>query len=83
MKTKHGGYRSKHYQVIHGENYAQHSASERAECLFEPECKSFVRWLCDIASDLKVNKRLRRSPVVWAMYATFKKSRKKEAKNGR
>ena len=59
-----------------GENYAQHSASERAECLFEPECKSFVRWLCDIASDSKVNKRLRRSPVVWAMYATFKKSRK-------
>lgn len=56
--------------------YEKVPAAERAECLFDPDCKAFFRWLSEMVNDSKANKRLRRAPVVWAMYATFRKSRK-------
>jgi len=59
-----------------GLSYEKVQPAERAECLFDPECKCFFRWLSEMVSDSKVNKRIRRAPVVWAMYATFRKSRK-------
>jgi hypothetical protein len=59
-----------------GLSYERVPAAERAECLFDPECKAFFNWLSDLVNDSKKNKRLRRAPVVWAMYASFRKSRK-------
>jgi hypothetical protein len=56
--------------------YERVPAKDRAECLFDPDCKAFFRWLSEVVSDAKSNKRLRRAPVVWAMYATWRKSRK-------
>lgn len=51
------------------------SATDRAECLFEPEVKLFLRFLYEVVGSSRSAKRLRRSPVVWAMFATWKKSR--------
>ena len=59
-----------------GQSYHKYSAQERAECLFDPDCKAFFRWLASVVNDAKTNKRLRRVAVVWAMYATFLRSRK-------
>jgi hypothetical protein len=59
-----------------GQSYAAHPAAERAECLFDPECKAFFRWLSDVVNSAKAHKRMRRTAVVQAMYATFRKSRK-------
>ena len=55
--------------------YERVPAAERAECLFDSDDKAFFRWLADVVNDSKVNKRLRRAAVCWAMYATFRKSR--------
>lgn len=59
-----------------GQSYASHPAAERAECLFNPDDKAFFRWLADVVNSSKSHKRMRRTAVVHAMYATFRKSRK-------
>jgi hypothetical protein len=59
----------------HGDSYAQKPAAERAEALFDPQNKQFVRWVCGMVAGTDA-KHIRRSPVVAAMYATWSKSHK-------
>jgi hypothetical protein len=56
-------------------SYDTHPAQERAECLFDPEVKLFLRFLYEAIGSSRSTKRMRRAPVVWAMYATWRKSR--------
>jgi len=55
--------------------YETHPPTERAECLFDPEVKLFMRFLYEAIGSARSTKRMRRAPVVWAMFATWKKSR--------
>jgi len=55
--------------------YDAHPPTERAECLFDPEVKLFLRFLYEVIGSAKSSKRMRRSPVVWAMFSSWKKSR--------
>jgi hypothetical protein len=55
--------------------YDRVSPAERAECLFDPEVKLFLRFLYEVIGSSRSTKRMRRAPVVWAMFATWKRSR--------
>jgi hypothetical protein len=55
--------------------YDKYPPTERAECLFDSEVKLFLRFVYEVVGSSSSTKRLRRGPVVWAMYATWKKSR--------
>jgi hypothetical protein len=55
--------------------YDKYPPTERAECLFDPEVKLFLRFVYEVVGSSSSTKRLRRGPVTWAMFATWKKSR--------
>jgi hypothetical protein len=55
--------------------YDRYPPTERAECLFDPDVKLFLRFLYEVIGSAKSTKRMRRGPVVWAMYASWRKSR--------
>jgi hypothetical protein len=59
----------------HGASYTQRPAAERAEALFEPQNKQFVRWVAEMVVG-KDARHIKRSPVVSAMYDTWRKSHK-------
>lgn len=60
-----------------GDGYRDLGAAQRAECLLETENKVFVAWASDVLGTNNDNTRLLwRGPVVAAMCATFRKSRK-------
>lgn len=62
---------------VYGDNYASKPAAERAECLLENENKLFIGWVHAIlGSSNEASRHLWRSPVVAAMHATFRKSRR-------
>jgi hypothetical protein len=62
----------------YGASYSAKPAAERAEALFDPQNKQFVRWVADmvIGSD---SRHIKRSPVVSAMYDTWRKSHRAAA----
>ena len=49
--------------------------SELKQCLFDPEVKLFLRFLYEVIGSAASTKRMRRGPVAWALYATWRKSR--------
>jgi hypothetical protein len=57
----------------HGASYTQKPAAERAEVLFDPQNKQFVRWVSEMVTGLD-SRHIKRSPVVSAMYDTWRRS---------
>lgn len=57
----------------YGSGYASKPAAERAECLFDPRNKQFVRWVAEMVVGHD-SRHIKRGPVVAAMYETWVKS---------
>jgi hypothetical protein len=57
-------------------SYDKVSAQERAEMIFEPDGKAFIRWCYETLGDTKSSRRMCRAPVMWAMYDTWLRSHK-------
>lgn len=61
----------------YGDSYAAKPAAERAEVLLEDENKIFVEWVYGVLITCnEATRHMWRSPVVAAMYSTFRKSRR-------
>jgi hypothetical protein len=59
----------------YGASYTARSAAERAEVLFDPHNKKFVQWVSDMIVG-KDSRYIKRSPVVSAMYDTWRRGQK-------
>lgn len=57
----------------YGPHYTSKPAAERAEVLFDPHNKQFVRWVVEMVVG-KDSRHIKRGPVVSAMYETWKRS---------
>jgi hypothetical protein len=57
----------------YGASYSGRPAAERAEALFDLQNKQFVRWVADMVIG-EDSRHIKRSPVVSAMYDTWRKS---------